>query len=552
VTPRLDAVEEVTLTTAAAGADASGQGAIQVRFVTRSGTNKFETSLYDFMQHAAFNSNTFFGRLAGLPVPQATNQTYGGRVGGPIILPGFDGRGKAFFFFNHEEVYNPTQVLRTGRTIIRESALNGDFTYGPQGSFTTKNVLAIAQASGITGVNGTTDPTVINLLKSIRAGATTDADGTVTELVTSPNTANYDHLVFSDRSASHADDEHHGEPELEEPPAGVVLLPEVHHDAGHAEHRGTDVPRHDGVWRSDVVPHDRVDLAAVDGLDGHRQRSARRLAVFAGELLRQHHAGAVRQPGRLRDQHAVRVDAGLADGLRQRAGNLEDAELHDLRSVQLAEGIAQLPVRRGLHRCQRTRTDDRNVVPFMSIAFQTNFDPAAAIFNDANFPGSTQAEKNSAAALYALLTGPVSSITATGRLNNEGTEYIYNGVAYAALKQDDYSFYAQDTWRWKPTVTFTLGARYQFTLPMTSQVGRFTTISTSDSCGPVGLRHGTECGWRDGPVLQHVQPGQLQQPRADAAVYNLYSNASKGYSTDLNNIGPVLGVAWRPNVQNGS
>ena len=127
--PRLDAVEEVSLTTASAGADASGQGAIQVRFVTRSGTNKFEISVYEFMQHAKFNSNTFFNRLNALPVPQATNHTYGGRVGGPIILPGFDGRGRAFFFFNQEEVYGPIETAR-GRTIIRQSALDGNFTYG--------------------------------------------------------------------------------------------------------------------------------------------------------------------------------------------------------------------------------------------------------------------------------------------------------------------------------------------------------------------------------------------------------------------------------------
>jgi hypothetical protein len=106
VVPRLDAVEEVALTTASAGADASGQGAIQVRFVTRSGTNKFELSAYWFLQHANLNSNTFFNRLNALPVPAATSHTYGGRIGGPIILPGFDGRGRAFFFFNQEEVYN--------------------------------------------------------------------------------------------------------------------------------------------------------------------------------------------------------------------------------------------------------------------------------------------------------------------------------------------------------------------------------------------------------------------------------------------------------------
>ena len=39
VRPQLDAIEQVTLTTAAQGAESAGQGAVQIRFVTRSGTN---------------------------------------------------------------------------------------------------------------------------------------------------------------------------------------------------------------------------------------------------------------------------------------------------------------------------------------------------------------------------------------------------------------------------------------------------------------------------------------------------------------------------------
>ena len=45
VSPRLDAIEEVTVTTATQGADA-GQGAVQIKFVTRSGTNNFNGSGY--------------------------------------------------------------------------------------------------------------------------------------------------------------------------------------------------------------------------------------------------------------------------------------------------------------------------------------------------------------------------------------------------------------------------------------------------------------------------------------------------------------------------
>jgi hypothetical protein len=45
VSPRLDAIEEVSVTTAGQGADA-GQGAVQIKFVTRSGGNNYTGSGY--------------------------------------------------------------------------------------------------------------------------------------------------------------------------------------------------------------------------------------------------------------------------------------------------------------------------------------------------------------------------------------------------------------------------------------------------------------------------------------------------------------------------
>jgi hypothetical protein len=67
-TPRLDAVEEVTMTTATAGADSSGQGAAQIRFQTRSGTNTLNASIYEYYRQAALNMNTFFNTIAGCRV----------------------------------------------------------------------------------------------------------------------------------------------------------------------------------------------------------------------------------------------------------------------------------------------------------------------------------------------------------------------------------------------------------------------------------------------------------------------------------------------------
>jgi hypothetical protein len=103
VNPRLDAIEEVSVSTAAQGADV-GQGAVQVRFVTRSGTNTFTGSGYWYTRRDRFNENTWFNIKNNVAKPKLKQDQIGARVGGPIMIPGlFDGRNKAFFFVNWEE-----------------------------------------------------------------------------------------------------------------------------------------------------------------------------------------------------------------------------------------------------------------------------------------------------------------------------------------------------------------------------------------------------------------------------------------------------------------
>ena len=129
VTPRLDAVEEVTVTGATPTADQAALGAVQISFVTRSGTNNFDGSLYHYFRHPELNSNYYFNKIRGLERNDVVVHQYGGRVGGPIVIPGlFDGRNKAFFFFNMEEFYQPTEASRT-RTILHPRAQEGWFRY---------------------------------------------------------------------------------------------------------------------------------------------------------------------------------------------------------------------------------------------------------------------------------------------------------------------------------------------------------------------------------------------------------------------------------------
>ena len=109
LSPLLDSVEEVTVTTAANTADATGQGAVQIRFVTKSGTNAWTGTAYEYLRHDALNANTWF-RNRDLPPDPATgkapkdklrNYQQGVAQGGPIV------KNKAFFFFNYEEQRAP-------------------------------------------------------------------------------------------------------------------------------------------------------------------------------------------------------------------------------------------------------------------------------------------------------------------------------------------------------------------------------------------------------------------------------------------------------------
>jgi len=543
VTPRLDAVEEVSLTTASAGADASGQGAVQVRFVTRSGTNKFETSLYWYLQNAFLNSNTYFNRLAGLPVPQATNYTYGGRVGGPIILPKFDGRGRAFFFFNQEEVYNPAETS-VSRTMIRQSALDGTFCYGNVGQ-NCVNLLTLATQFG--QVN-TLDSAMKSLLDAERTAAT--KTGTIEELVTAPNTATLRYLTPSQTYRHNPTTNITVNLSSKNRLQGSYYWQGYHDtpdrtNTGHALWPGFPAFSDTASYRStgSISLRSTVSTAMVNEVHGGWQASPQEF--FTNTF-----------PGMFDNQGGFAVTQGF--GLTNAApGNSNSPSLRDTINWSLSDQFNWL---KGPHSLQfggdYTRIDDWNNgythVPTVTMGLSQTLDPAelSGMFAAGNFPGSSSADRNNARALYALLIGDVTSIGGTGRLNEAGTQYVYNGNLIRREAQDDYSMYAQDTWRWKPTLTLTLGARYQVVLPMQSKNGVFTAISTRDACGTSGFGTVT---FPDGGdrFCNMFQPGVFNDPSANTPTYVQYSPETKGYNTDFNNIAPNLGAAWRPNVQSG-
>ena len=94
VTP--DSVEEFRSTTTNGDA-ATGRGSgADVALVTKSGTNQFHGSLYEFRRGTETAANSFFNNRSGVKIPFLLTNLFGGTVGGPIK------KNKAFFFLNYE------------------------------------------------------------------------------------------------------------------------------------------------------------------------------------------------------------------------------------------------------------------------------------------------------------------------------------------------------------------------------------------------------------------------------------------------------------------
>ncbi|MBV8906792.1 MAG: carboxypeptidase regulatory-like domain-containing protein, partial [Acidobacteriia bacterium] len=93
-TPSAEAVEEFKVQQTNFSAEYGFSGASVVNMITRSGTNAFHGSGYDFLRNQITDANNWFNNENGVPLPPIHRNNYGGTIGGPII------KNKTFFFFD--------------------------------------------------------------------------------------------------------------------------------------------------------------------------------------------------------------------------------------------------------------------------------------------------------------------------------------------------------------------------------------------------------------------------------------------------------------------
>ena len=118
--PSPEAIEEFKVQQTNFSAEYGFSGASVVNMITRSGTNKFHGSAYDFVRDSIFDANDWFANRFGQPLPPLRRNNYGFTLGGPII------KNKTFFFVDYDGLRSSglsTATFGVATDLMR----NGDF-----------------------------------------------------------------------------------------------------------------------------------------------------------------------------------------------------------------------------------------------------------------------------------------------------------------------------------------------------------------------------------------------------------------------------------------
>lgn len=116
VFPNLDSVAQFSVDTSNFSA-ADGRNPLQVRMVTKSGTNQFHGTGWEFMRSDAFDATNAFAPAK----PHLRRHQFGYSIGGPVIT------NRTFFFTSLEKTRNRQQRIFNSAT-IDPAFLDGDFS----------------------------------------------------------------------------------------------------------------------------------------------------------------------------------------------------------------------------------------------------------------------------------------------------------------------------------------------------------------------------------------------------------------------------------------
>jgi Carboxypeptidase regulatory-like domain len=123
--PTVDSIQEARMLTSNYSAEyGAAAGAVTI-VQSKSGTNKFHGSAYEFLRNDKLDANTFFNNRSGVPKPAFRRNEFGATFGGPIR------RDRTFFFGDYQgiRIRQPRTIVSTIPTLAQRMwVTTGDFS----------------------------------------------------------------------------------------------------------------------------------------------------------------------------------------------------------------------------------------------------------------------------------------------------------------------------------------------------------------------------------------------------------------------------------------
>jgi len=566
----VDAIDEVTVSTANPGADASGDGAVSIKFVTKRGTNDYRGGTLFQHRDEKLNANYWYNNRDGAKDSDGhafkqkirLNQ-FGAHMGGPIpffnfgegVKPFDSGKDKRFFFVNYEEYRIPQSQART-RFVLTPNAQAGKYTY--------TNSTTAAGVYGPTTCNGTTCTTDLYAVAGL-AGMVQTIDPTISGILAAINTATASQGAFG--------------------PNGDLNLQNWNYNFTGNDQRKFLAMRFDAninkknsieavINRQKFVPSGPDFLNSVEPrfpgpfFQFGTQGSSRNAYSFA---LRSTISNSMVNEGRLAIGTGISafrpgikaadfanqagpngvtfggISLGATFGPSFSSGNTatgaSTTTTYSARSTPTWDWTDNLNWIHGNHsfgiggefKRIKSTAGAQTVVPSVGFGIDSTEGSAFTVFGTGNMPGSSATQQAAARQLYASLAGHVLSFSNTATLFGDGT-YQTNQNQIKTIRQDVMGVYAQDSWKISPTFTLSYGLRWQ---PQRSPVILTANYSKLENYNEIFSTSG---------------PNGMYQPGASGGTIGKVvpiAIGEKAYSDDWNNFAPTVGAVWSPNFKGG-
>jgi hypothetical protein len=538
LTPTLDSVEEVTVTTAGNTADATGQGSVQVKFVTKSGSNRWTGTVYEYLRNDHLNANTWFNNrdlppdpaTGKAPKPYLRSYQQGIAQGGPIL------KNKAFFFVNYEEQRQPASSTLQ-RVALTPEAAAGVFSYNVAGGVRTVNLLQLAAQNGQLA---SLDPTVSKANADIRAAMATSGTiaplsnplvnqytfQTPTQSFNPSPTFRLDYEVTQKHRLTGSMNYRHINSTPDTTNNAQVPFPGIGITGSQQSTRWTTSESLRSTFGDNLVNEAR--FGGTGGATLFSPELTASMFSSTGNAVLNMFGACCGTGFQLTNLSAAPTltNAGSAANSAREASTMvfEDTAtwLKGKHTLNFGGSLVQADV----------WLENQTLVPTVNFGLIST-EPAVTMFNATNFQGASATDITQAQNLYAMLTGRINSITANARINEAGDTYVPLGKSRAQGRMREFDFFFADTWRATPALTVSAGLRYVLANPFYPTNNSYSTASEAALYGISGNGNlflpGTTTGTK--PLLTQYQAGTY------------------AYNPDRNNLAPSVGFAWQPPSQ---